>query len=228
MAPAQSFLLDNWLRKFIPQDITDWSLIISNLGTIVLAIFAGWTVMTVLWGYWLQSVIIGFFTVVKIMIFGAKQNTQIEAETTEKGKKKTILLGSLAASGFFAFHYGFFHLVYAVFLGAFTFGGSQPFDLTAVVIMGAIFFANHLISTSVHLHKDLQSPGDAGKKISEYFTSPYLRIVPMHLTIIFGGLFLSSGIGGTFVMIFFLLLKSVLDYGGHRIQHANEGIQNHV
>lgn len=51
---------------------------------------------------------------------------------------------------------------------------------------------------------------------------PYARIIPMHLTIIFGGMFLYLGIGSVFVLVLFLGLKAVADLIMHIIEHREQ------
>jgi len=45
---------------------------------------------------------------------------------------------------------------------------------------------------------------------------PYARIIPMHLTLVFGGLFIAS----KFWLVFFLLLKTLTDLIAHVAEHA--------
>ena len=60
------------------------------------------------------------------------------------------------------------------------------------------------------------------RNIGELMFFPYARIIPMHLTIIFGGIFLFSGIASTFVLILFLGLKTVADLVMHFIEHKEQ------
>jgi hypothetical protein len=46
--------------------------------------------------------------------------------------------------------------------------------------------------------------------------TPYLRILPMHLTIVIGALFINSAAG----MIMFGILKTLADLAMHLIEHA--------
>ena len=70
---------------------------------------------TILWIYWAQSVIIGFFnfidilTLQKVQVGSWKEDDKIVSDARAKG----------CASFFFLFHYGFFHLAYLIFIFAF-------------------------------------------------------------------------------------------------------------
>ena len=86
-----------------------------------------------------------------------------------------------------------------------------------------LFFANHLYSHIRYLHEGLSGAGF----INEEFFSPYQRIIPMHLTIIFGGIVVFAlqvfGIESTMpVLVLFLLLKTRSDINAHLIKHARE------
>ena len=48
---------------------------------------------------------------------------------------------------------------------------------------------------------------------------PYARIVPMHLTIIFGSVLLSLTTTPKVVLVFFLLLKTAADLAMHFSEH---------
>lgn len=104
---------------------------------------------------------------------------------------------------FFLFHYGFFHFIYAIFLyNIFT---RKPLDFTNLFIGGLIFFLNHTFSYFYNQQKT--------QNIKQLMFSPYIRIIPMHLIIIFGALL------GQSTLIIFLLLKTIVDLIMHTFKH---------
>src|SRR3989344_9314875 len=111
---------------------------------------------------------------------------------------------------FFLFHYGVFHFVYAIFLNSPLVTGYTIIDGSAVLIGGAIFFINHFFSFIYNRKKDQESVPNIGKIMFK----PYKRIIPMHLTILFG-VFL----GYQSKLIFFLLLKTAVDLFLHLSKH---------
>ncbi|PIN85195.1 MAG: hypothetical protein COV47_03450 [Candidatus Diapherotrites archaeon CG11_big_fil_rev_8_21_14_0_20_37_9] len=118
---------------------------------------------------------------------------------------------------FFVFHYGFFHFIYAMFLGVFLFEGAKlPVDFSTVLIMAVVFFINHLFSFIYNRDTELAKVQNIGKVVF----SPYLRIIPMHLTIIFGMSLAIFGWLGTAVILF-ILLKTATDALMHIIEHTN-------
>lgn len=192
------------LIQSMQKDSSALVLILSNLITIILAVIFSWSIMIILWSYWLQSVIIGFFNFFKIL--------SLKNYSAERVK--------LGAAVFFAFHYGFFHLAYALFLAGFSFfSQSISFgDLTFVLLSGIIFFFNHLFSFLYFKNKSNKK----NQNIGSVMMFPYLRIIPMHFIIVFGGIFLVTGIGSVFVLILFLLLKTAADLAMHLIEHKEQ------
>ena len=184
-------------------------LLAANLLIIVIAVAAGWRAADVLWIYWGQSVVIGVFNVVRMWNLrrfstdGLKQNNKPVPET-EAGKR--------GAAIFFFFHYGFFHLIYALFLGSMTNGEGSPFEPMVLLCIG-LFVLTHGYSWLRTREAD-----EAGKpNLGAVMFLPYARILPMHFTIIFGGLLMGNS---TLLLILFLLLKTAADCLMHLVEHA--------
>lgn len=185
-------------------DISFWVLLFSNSATIGYAVLENWPLNTIMTVYWVQSVIIGFFNVVRIRSLKkfSTEGFYINSRSvlpTEKTKKST--------ASFFALHYGFFHLIYAVFLLQ---------DLTGVslhyVLFGSsVFFVDHLFSFRYNQKKDAEKIQNIGRLM--FF--PYARIIPMHLVILASGVFTS----GTASLILFLALKTGADVIMHVVEH---------
>jgi hypothetical protein len=75
----------------------------------------------------------------------------------------------------------------------------------------AAFLANHCFSFRYHLREDLERTRNLGSLM--FF--PYARILPMHLTIIFGG-FIAFRFAA---VLLFLLLKTLADLAMHAVEH---------
>ena len=218
------------LQRIVPGDLAKnpplLTLVAANLITIVLAVAANWDLATVLFIYWAQSVIIGIFTVVSLL----SADTESLAATLGKAQAEAggspvvgtgyVRFYKVVLAGFFALHYGLFHYAYyGVIIGGDLFG---PVDLSApgIGISCALFFANHLYSYLYHRGTEKR---DADFVTREFFT-PYNRIIPMHLTIIFGAILVLAfsflNVPSTLpVLVLFLLLKTVLDVKMHLRKH---------
>jgi hypothetical protein len=177
-------------------------LILSNIIMIFFAIFENWDLITIMFIYWCQSVIIGIFTFFKIL--------SLKNFTTDGVRLNNIPAASTTATKtgmafFFLFHYGFFHFGYFTFLVInpfFNTGSQISFTSLAVLFVVSVFFVNHLFSFLYNREKDAQKKQNIGKVMM----FPYIRIIPMHLTIIFGSYFIMSG-APQITLILFLLLK---------------------
>ncbi|MFH1544833.1 MAG: DUF6498-containing protein [archaeon] len=204
------------LIESIQKDSSSKVLILSNFITIILAVVFSWSLMIILWSYWLQSIIIGLFNFIRIL--SLKDFSVQGMEINNQPIKKPTQGIKIFIAFFFAFHYGFFHLVYSFFLGAFTFA-SQTLSFTDfgfIFLSGIIFFFNHLFSF-LHFKNKPQK-----QNIGRIMFFPYARIFPMHLTIIFAGFFLFSGTASAFVLVFFLALKTIADLIMHYIEHKEQ------
>ncbi|MEM7284448.1 MAG: DUF6498-containing protein [Pseudomonadota bacterium] len=201
------------------RDYSGLAVIAANVFTIVLAFVENWDIRPLLIIYWAQSVIIGvsnFFRMVFLKDFsteGLTSNGEPVPET-EKGKWSTAI--------FFAIHYGFFHVVYAVFVFGAALGGDlddkfggtwEPGSLEqfAMVIAVAVFAVGHWFSFRTNVEADLKGRPNLGKMMF----LPYARIIPMHLTIIFG-----FGFGSNrYALLLFLALKTGADWLMHVVEH---------
>lgn len=198
-----------------PTERTAWrksvaSLIGANVISIVFALKEGWHLHDLMIIYWAQSVIIGIFSAKRMLALknfttvGMWQNGK-PVPMTPKTKK--------SVAKFFAMHYGAFHFIYLVFIlsnerNAFD---GNLFYLTLCVL---VFLVNHYFSFTEYREQDaIRTPN-----IGNIMFFPYLRIVPMHLTIILGGAFRSAGTG---MLLFFLILKTLADVLMHRIEHSS-------
>jgi heme/copper-type cytochrome/quinol oxidase subunit 4 len=205
-----------WRRALL--DPSTLALLVSNVVVIAFALDQQWSLITLLWIYWAQSVIIGVFNVFKILDLthfstnGFYVNDKPVAPT-EETKRQTAL--------FFAIHYGIFHLVYFFFLVVFTFIGfwqvsaysTAAASVLFILASIALFFANHLYS---FLHNREQERKRI-RNIGGVMFSPYARIIPMQLTLILGVFLVDQ-----MALLLFLALKTVADVITHVAEHAQD------
>jgi hypothetical protein len=202
------------------------SLIFANLITIILAILGNWDLATVMFIYWAQSIIIGFFTVMGLLLV----NIPPPAPGQERPKKqpggpRTIYIQNPWAVrcilvGLFTLPYVFFHWAYYSFIVDSGIFGTVHFSDPGIWVSCGVFFANHLYSYIAYNHRWLQGSTD----VVEQIFLPYRRIIPMHMTIIFGGILLLIlqfiGIRSTMPVLFlFLVFKTLTDVTAHIDKH---------
>lgn len=213
-----------------PADHAVWGIIATNAFVVAVAVIGNGGLLMLLWPYWLQSVIIGVFAARRILVLerfsteGFKINDRA-VEPTKSTARQT--------AGFFVLHYGIFHLVYLGFLLGFTataqgtgivpvtnsstgevyqfaVGVMSRWDQLWLVVLGIGFWQSHGASHREHVAADLAGT----PKIGTLMGLPYARIIPMHLTIIFGAL-----LGGGGGVVLFGGLKTLADVTMHKVEH---------
>jgi len=202
------------------------SLIFANIVTIIMAILGNWDLATVMFIYWMQSIIIGFFTLMGILLVTVPPPAPgQERPEQHPGEPRTIYIGNpwvakLLLVGIFALPYGIFHLVYYTFIVGSGIFGPVHFSDPGIWLSCGLFFANHLYSFLAYHHRQFQ----VGADIVGQIFMPFQRIIPMHMTIIFGGILLLIlefiGIQSTMpVLVLFLVLKTASDVSAHVDKH---------
>ncbi|MFT5139750.1 MAG: hypothetical protein ACI9H8_001342 [Lysobacterales bacterium] len=150
------------------------TLILANLIPLFGAAFLEWNLGTVMVLYWAESAVIGFFNVCKIVVIGR--------------------WFALLAGPFFIAHFGAFMAVHFMFIyGIFVEGmeGSSGGDLQEVAQMFiglwpalTALFASHAFS---FFNNFLGRKEYSLRKLKGQMGDPYVRIVAMHMVLIFGG-----------------------------------------
>lgn len=195
-----------------PTDQAMWGIIASNLLAMIVALALRWDVRELLWPYFIQSVVIGFYSRRRMLSLrdfsteGHSNEDGVPTPATEQSQK--------SAANFFALHYGFFHFVYFVFLYQGSMNAEQPLtqlDGLMYVVVGLAFLLTHGRSHREHVEADLASKPNLGALMF----MPYLRVVPMHLVILFGA---AKG-GGVGTILLFTILKTLADIGMHKFEH---------
>ncbi len=175
------------------------TLILANVVTLFAALLFRWEVAWLFWPYWIQSVIIGAYArkrmldLARFSTEGFTSNGQPVPEN-EQGKRST--------ANFFVLHYGGFHLGYLVFLLA-EHRVSGLVNMLILFACGISFVLSQRSTYAMQHAADLRGQPNLGRLMF----MPYVRILPMHLGIIFG-----SGLGGgVFVLVLFTALKTLSD-----------------
>lgn len=183
-------------------------LILSNALTALLALVLRWPLETLLWPYWIQSVIIGWYSRRRMLSLqrfstdGFEMNGEPVPETPEALRR---------TANFFTLHYGFFHVGYCAFLVNRTTTLSQ-WDWLAFAVMAASFVMSHGASFRQNLEADSRGRPNLGTLMF----LPYARIVPMHLTILFGSALASES---PQAVLLFSALKTAADVAMHYMEH---------
>ncbi len=204
-------------------------ILLTNGITLMFALWQNWSVLQLLWPFWIQSVIIGWYArqrILKLTRFctrGFQVNGRSVDPTPETQRQTAI---------FFALHYGFFHLGYFVFLLVFTLtsdpqgyveiviegqgpvdvhlGKVHPLDFPIYLALALGFWKTHQASHREHVAADLGNTPNIGTLMF----LPYARVIPMHLCII-----LAVPFAGVSAIWLFMLLKTAADALMHVVEH---------
>lgn len=177
------------------------SLLFANVATLVAALALHWPAGWLLWPYWIQSVVIGWYArkrMLSLYRFSTEGFTSNDQPVPENAQ------GKRSTANFFTLHYGFFHLCYLGFLFA-EHPLSAGWDGIVLVACGVSFVLSQRQTYAAQHAADLRGRPNLGALMF----LPYLRVLPMHLSIIVGAA-LGGGVG---VMVLFTVLKTVSDVG---------------
>lgn len=182
----------------ILRDPAMWSLISLNLFFIYEFKDDPGQYTSIIWLYWCQSVLIGIFNFLDMITL---KDVDV-SNMTFNNKPATAKQAKGCLPFFFLFHYGIFHIVYFVFLLVDFKLSDTNFSYLKLALGGVLL--QQIIHFTQSKIKYSQQPGNIGTM----FFIPYLRIVPMHLTIL-----LPKFLGWTPALTF-LILKTVFDVLG--------------
>jgi hypothetical protein len=189
-------------------------LIAANLYPVAAVLFFGWEVFLLLVLFWMENLVIGFFTVLKMLFAGGEKSGRLV--------KFSII-------PFFCLHYGIFALVHGVFVFV-LFGGvfssdsafidletpRQQFMSYQLSLGSLTLFISHGVS---FVYNYIGAGEYKNSNPNNLMQQPYGRVVILHLTIIFGGflmMLLGSPVAGLLLLI---VLKTALDLRAHLREH---------
>jgi len=189
-------------------DVSFLGVVLGNAVAIVLALLQGWNIDELMWVYWGQSVVIGITNVVRMLSlteFTTKGMTMNDRPVPETAAAK------IQVATFFALHYGFFHLIYAIFLWQqMALNTLLARDRIVLAFCVGAFVISHVFSLRHNRGSDFR---EKKPNLGTLMFYPYLRIIPMHLAIIFGSLL------GDARLLLFMGLKTFADAGMHLVEH---------
>jgi len=190
---------------------SDWSLLIANLLPVVGVWFFNWSAQEVFLVYCLETIIIGIFALLKMLITGLIKKND-EWQTTGGA---TIKQPFWFFMFFFLIHYGFF---VAIQMGIFfsvsgigdqnnitisNFFSKWPSLLTndAYIMLGVF-----IVSYGFRFISDFILSGDYKTSSLGYLMfQPYGRIFVQQVTVILGSMLLSFGAGKIFILVFAII-----------------------
>ena len=190
-----------------------------NLLTLVFALYMQWDVKSLVVVYWCQSVIIGFFWYKRLMLICSLDEVKKTIPTFQRKKSDSNSLFSRMLNRFFEnffpnfliLHYGFFHFLYFIFLLASGMFANDGWYM--VPIIASTYVYSHWVSFKENIESDKRNPD-----IDRVVLMPYFRIVPMHIIIILGVMFIGDSVNWIYLSIF-CVLKMFADVFMHINEH---------
>jgi hypothetical protein len=217
------------------------ALLLSNLVPLIGVLFFGWSGFNIVFLYWSENVIIGFFNVLKMLVAGAAGDPSAARTALQPlpGRPGQLVF-TVFLTGFFTFHYGLFTFVHGVFVVAlFKFvpssqGGGppaqNPFNLfeqarealaSGLGVAFLVLFLSHGFSFFVNF---LYRGEYKRVSVPALFVAPYGRIVVLHLAIL-AGAFVGIAVGfPTAIVAMLVLMKTGLDLGFHLLERRTGAI----
>jgi len=210
--------------KQVSKSISAVALILVNLIPLFGVWFWGWNILAILIVYWLESVIIGFFNVLRLLkseknepwqkpILAQKVDFGIDfSQIPWEDKKETIKM-FLANFGIFVLIDGFFVFFFVLVFNL------QPLVWWIILVNFLGLFISHLIS---HLVNFIGNQEYKRVSLQQLFFQPYKRILVMHITIIVGTfLILRFGLPVNLAFSILIVLKIVIDLWSHIAEHRS-------
>ncbi|HUL49120.1 MAG TPA: DUF6498-containing protein [Gemmatimonadales bacterium] len=188
------------------------ALLASNALPIAGVLLLGWKVFPLVLLYWLENVVVGGYTVAKLL--------------TAQPDQPVDWLAKIFLVPFFIFHFGMFTYGHGVFvLSLFGPKIGHSFDLWASV--PSVIRDNNLgwataslvLSHGFSFYSNYLRNGEYRRaSLSVLMTQPYSRIVVLHLTVLFGGWIVMALGSPIYALVLLVVIKTVADMRAHRAE----------
>lgn len=188
------------------------SLVLVNLFPIFGVLFLEWDLSSILFLYWFENIVIGFYNVLK-MITSRKPNEKGVIITSPRGTRVDRTKSGMVV--FFILHYGLFTFGHGVFLYTLL-SKHLTINLTLITSIAFLFVSHGISYFTNYINKreyERLSPEDL-------MGAPYLRVLIMHITVLFGSALLIS-INGQSAgpLIVLTIIKITVDIFSHNFEH---------
>lgn len=196
------------------------SLVLANASVLYFAGAGEHGVFSVVLLYWAESVIIGFYVVLKTLFHGD------ELDTFPKSAPGALFSGMffrIFPVLFFCAHFGGFMFAHFLVITALLpeemkFSTGNVDLLSTFLIPFLALFASHTISFITNYIGKREYRANVGS--AGWGTGPYGRIILMQLTLIFG-LMLSGAVGHSYMLVVVMVaLKTIVDLHAHIKEHG--------
>lgn len=226
--------MPTWARRW-----SAWVLIAANLLPLAGAIFYDWSAFDIVFLYWLENVVIGFYNVGKMFViglFGPRPHPWPAAPAKKLIAQAATVVATAFCAGFFIFHYGLFTLVHGVFvirlLGPEDVGpqgglSAEVLYFARQIIMSGLAFAflglflSHGFSFVYNFlyQREYERIG-----FPQTMVAPYGRVIVMHLTVLLGAWGIVVMSAPVILVALLVILKTAVDLTFHSVEHRTGAI----
>jgi hypothetical protein len=198
------------------------ALVAGNVVPLVGVVAFDWSLASLLVVYWVESGIVGAFSVAKIRRATGGDDPDDLPSLSFDDRSVASFVGEPndAIARFFIGHYGGFWAIHGGFVVALSvtfLADAGPIDPVAVAVVAGSLVASHGYSYRVNFvgEREFERAGPVTLMVD-----PYRRVFVLHLTIVLGAFavdLVGAPVGALVVMV---LAKTALDLRAHRREHA--------
>lgn len=222
-------------------------IIAANLLPLIMTMGGAWSLNEILPLYWCESAIIGFFTLLKILMacgamakMGGRRGEPaqyVSQDAIPGGAYSALAIGAkIFMAGFFTVHFGIFMFVHGIFLFGFVLQGMHLGKATVDPMNPALWlhylwavkwgilslFGGHAASFFMNY---LGAGEYRTARPEQCMHQPYPRVIVMHLTILLGAFVSTAMPAAGPVMVFFVAAKIFADVHAHLKERAKAAVQ---
>ena len=197
-------------------------LVAANLVPLGGVLFFGWSAFEVVFLFWVENVIIGFYNVLKMLTFG------LMSRTVGVMPKAVVFGGTVFLTAFFVVHYGMFCSGHGFFVIALLgrgelslqgdWGFLASYSIAWRLARTSLGYAmlSLLLSHGFSFYENFLK-GREYERVSaqQLMAAPYSRIVVLHLAIIFGAMLVLAFKSPVGILLVLVVMKIVLDLKFH-------------
>lgn len=233
--------LPGWAQRW-----SVWVLIAANLVPLGGVLFAGWSAFEVVFLYWLENLIIGFFNIGKMLTVGAigfPAQGELPPSRSPLAARLTVLGVACFYAGFFTIHYGLFTNVHGTFVfvllapelreslpqGSGLWEGIflDTFYLARQGIMSGFFwsFLTLFVSHGFSFIYNFLYCGEYRRVgLPQLMMAPYGRVLIMHVTVLLGAAAAMLLGAPASLVALLVLLKTGVDVAFHVLERRKGAI----
>jgi hypothetical protein len=208
------------------------ALLVANLLPLWGVLVGGWSVWTVLVLYWLESGIVGLYSLPRILLAagsgeGSSMTLTINGRPVDTSGPDDPVDGlhvypeNVPIAGFFCLHYGIFWVVHGVFVLTLPgFAGGAALDPLATAATVGVAAVGLVASHGVSFATNYVGRGEYRRtSAAERMQAPYGRVVALHVTIVVGAFLVGSFGSPLPALVLLVVLKTAIDVAAHLREH---------